>query len=687
MFQVPYSARQQYLAAQAEARAAQARAEAAKAEYLAQEAILQEEAALKARLYELEQRKRYASSATSFTPDQYTWPLQTTFDIPSDYSVEFPSYSYATPPGLGRALPGAHHLYPAFQPTRLDFELLQREQQKQVALERLRKEKAARLEAEQQRLRREQETFLAQLAAKQGLERKKQEIQAAQAAANAYYVCNPCTTAHRQGTRLPCSHPTPEATPIQTTKPRAPQPRKPEEAAITTEEELKTLFTALFGAFAPAQATAPVPKAHPQPKAPTPQQRSANLPQPKATVPPAQKPAASGESLVDQLKARYQVDSDEEIKDTILAVIDSLSEGPAAAKETPKPAPTITKKPSFESSLVEQLQARSQTEEDQELRDTIQATINSLLPELNTPPSPSASTSGSSRKDKAKASPPATPSVESRLDEVHRIQDEFRKFESEFVFPSQLDFVPSANPSSTALAHLAFTARNHPVRFYEQCLASLLAELDSIESQGDATLRSKRKETVRLVEQALETLEQEIMGRWKTAKAKEEVAPTSTPQADEAETPTSFTVPILDGDSKVPAEDTPVNELPESAVVDSALSTVDGPLLPSSEEVESHPQPATEEPQLDDASTSDSQLTIKPEEDTSLVPEIEGSPLPFTATLPEAEIGSPKEAVENSDNDDGFLLAQTEAEEEKPNQESKKIHGDDIGSDWSELDA
>ncbi|KAH6916772.1 hypothetical protein BKA70DRAFT_1215233 [Coprinopsis sp. MPI-PUGE-AT-0042] len=686
MFQVPHPAHQQYLAAQAEARAAQARADAAKAEYLAQQAILQEEAVIKARLYELEQRKRYGSSATHFTPNGYTWPLQPTLDVPSDYSIEFPSFSYTAPHSLGRALPSAHPPYQPYQAPRLDL-LLQREQEEQEALEHLRKEKAARLEAERERLRKEQESILAQLAAKKELERKKQEIKTAQAtpqAANAYYVCNPWTSTHRQGTRLPCSHPNLKAVPIKATTPRAPQPRKPEEAAVATEEDLKAFFTAIFGALAPAHATTPVLNAHPQPPHPKPQQRSSNVPQLKAHTPPAQEPAASGESLVDQLKARYEAPSDEEIKDTIFAVIDFFSERPAV-KETPKPAPTITKKPS---SLVEQLQARSSSQtKDQELRDTIQATINSLLPELNKPPSPSASSS--SRKDKAKATPPATPSVESRLDKVRHIRDEFRKFESEFVFPSQLDFVPTADASSTALAHLAFTARNHPVRFYEQCLASLLVELDSIESQGDATLRSKRKETVRHVEQALETLEQEITSRWKAKKAKEELTRVAAPQADEAETSASFTIPILDGSSKVPAEDTPVDELPESAVVDSALSTVDRPLLPSSEEVGSHPQPATEEPQLDDPSTPDSQLTTKPEEDTPFVPELEHSPLPFAALLPEAEVESLKEAVEDSDNDDGSLLAQTdsEAEEERLEQKSKKAHGDDIGSDWSELDA
>ncbi|KAH6916788.1 hypothetical protein BKA70DRAFT_1555408 [Coprinopsis sp. MPI-PUGE-AT-0042] len=691
MFQVPHPAHQQYLAAQAEARAAQARADAAKAEYFAQQAILQEEATLKARLYELEQRKRYGSSATHFTPNGYTWPLQPTIDVPSDYSIEFPSFSYTAPHSLGRALPSAHPPYQPYQAPRLDL-LLQREQEEQEALEHLRKEKAARLEAERERLRKEQESILAQLAAKKELERKKQEIRAAQAAAHAYYVCDPCTTAHRQGTRLPCSNRTLKATPSQTAAPRGPQPRKREQAAVTTEEDLKAFFATIFGAFAPTHAVTPAPKAHPQPTPPKQQQRSSNIPQSKSNIPPAPKSAASGNSLVDQLKARYQAPGDKEIKDTIFAVVDFLSECPAV-KETPKPAPTIAKKPSFETSLVEQLQARSSSQtEGQELRDTIQATINSLLPELNTPPSPSASASSSSRKDKAKATPPATPSVESRLDQVHRIQDEFRKFESEFVFPAQLDFVPTPNPSSTALAHLAFTPRNHPVRFYEQCLASLLVELDSIESQGDATLRSKRKETAGLVEQALETLEQEIMGRWKATKAKEEVATAPTPQTDEAETPASFTIPISDGKSEVVAEDTPVDEeLSVSTVNDSALSTADEPLPSSSDEIVSHSEPATlpkvsEEPQLNNSSTADSQLTIKPEEDTPFIPELESSPLPST-TIPSAEIDSEKEIVEGGDSNDGSLPSQTEAEEERPKQKSRKARADDIGSDWSELDA
>jgi hypothetical protein len=64
-------------------------------------------------------------------------------------------------------------------------------------------------------------------------------------------------------------------------------------------------------------------------------------------------------------------------------------------------------------------------------------------------------------------------------------------------------------------AQLPYTPRNAPVRHYEHALNEFLAQLDTIDSEGDASVRRQRKFVVGLVEKALEDLDRIVEGRWK----------------------------------------------------------------------------------------------------------------------------------------------------------------------------
>ncbi|KAI3615519.1 hypothetical protein WG66_011743 [Moniliophthora roreri] len=198
--------------------------------------------------------------------------------------------------------------------------------------------------------------------------------------------------------------------------------------------------------------------------------------------------------------------------------------------------------------LKDQLEARLNNDHQTEIRDTIQAILASLQDAatyeqaavskaMASSSSSASSAAGSSSKGKEKAAE-SQPKSESEatsmdvlksMDTVRSIEAAFSALRQDFTFPSQLDFTPpSSRPSSptsdTLTAKLAYTSRNHPVRYYEQSLSGLLAQLDGVESFGSAEVRLKRKEVVERVEGAIEELEREVEGRWRSRVAKEEKA-------------------------------------------------------------------------------------------------------------------------------------------------------------------
>ncbi|KAF7327832.1 BAG domain protein [Mycena kentingensis (nom. inval.)] len=97
-----------------------------------------------------------------------------------------------------------------------------------------------------------------------------------------------------------------------------------------------------------------------------------------------------------------------------------------------------------------------------------------------------------------------------RIAAVKRIEQALARLTAQFVFPPQLDFSLDAKAPS-----LPFTHCNAPVRRYEHALSELLAELDAVESSGDAEVRKERRRVVGLVERELDALERVVEGRWK----------------------------------------------------------------------------------------------------------------------------------------------------------------------------
>ncbi|KAF5320288.1 hypothetical protein D9611_011352 [Ephemerocybe angulata] len=290
-------------------------------------------------------------------------------------------------------------------------------------------------------------------------------------------------------------------------------------------------------------------------------------------------------------------------------------------EQTPKPAASTSPEPAAEGSLIEQLKSRYEKEGEDEARDTMQAVFNSLL--LNhvkqQPASSSASTSSAAAsssglakqqaaqdsavadntstatgnvnnkgKGKARAASPegsapaSSADINAALERVSRVEMTFQRLAADFPFPSHLDFInpkpttpssadgyesdsasstTSSAGSGSTFPHLAFTARNHAVRYYEQTLSALLQELDLVESWGSEEVRRRRRAVVGRVEEAIAEVEGEVEGRWRSWSAKQEAAGQvvdgeegSVKKAEEAE------------EAAPEVEDTPLS-VEESAVV------------------------------------------------------------------------------------------------------------------------
>ncbi|TRM65652.1 hypothetical protein BD626DRAFT_485458, partial [Schizophyllum amplum] len=234
----------------------------------------------------------------------------------------------------------------------------------------------------------------------------------------------------------------------------------------------------------------------------------------------------------------------------------------------------------------EQFGSRVNREDEQEIRDTMRAIMLSLqdqdeaLKDMTGASSSAANSSTNTNKSaanyadasqgsdvgkgKGRASPeptrtPTSKDVLASLDTVRNIEAAFSALSGDFAWPSALDFSPASSratslerlplPSDTSsststsspLAKLAYTSRNQPVRFYEQALSALLAQLDAVESWGSEDVRTARREAVGRVEHALEEVEGEIEGRWgvwmKRERGREAVKVVEAEKAVEREVP------------------------------------------------------------------------------------------------------------------------------------------------------
>lgn len=386
--------------------------------------------------------------------------------------------------------------------------------------------------------------------------------------------------------------------------------------------------------------------------------------------------------------------------------------------EAEKTAASLT-----ESSLKADLESRLNNEYASEVRDTIQAILASLADSQAAPssalasasvPSPPSGSSKGKEKASEKTVTPASSSenatskdVIQALNEVHNIEAALSALESEFTFPSQLDFLMShltsdshaSDSETSATSHLAFTSRNHPVRFYEQALSSLLSQLDLVDSFGNDDLRLKRKQVVDRVEKALEELESEVEGRWRTRLANERK---------------SFKVALADTETGTRASSDVQAETPSGTEPHRTVSDVPTPDVPSkSEEAVQTSAIAPESPEsASDASSPQEESFIPVDAPSTDIVLADEPSLPS----PAAEEGSPSEdTTDNYTNDmndtasmpslaesiatirptdsdaspvDTFLLpAYPPAESTKPKRLPSPERDVDAGSDWSEVEA
>ncbi|KAG6812056.1 hypothetical protein H0H92_004587 [Tricholoma furcatifolium] len=468
---------------------------------------------------------------------------------------------------------------------------------------------------------------------------------------------------------------------------------------------------------------------------------------PKAIPTPANantSQSATG-SLKEQLEARLNNEFHSEVRDTIQAIFASLQDADnndSASSTSPKPSASGTKEtvnggassqpanPRGDSAtLKEQLEARLNNEFDVEVRDTIQAIFASLQ---DAGASTQSGPSSSSGKGKAKAGNSSTAtdsdsvntatskSVANSLDQVRNIEAAFHALESDFTFPLTLDFITahlsssSASPdsasssdseSSSVTTHLAYTSRNHPVRFYEQALGALLTQLDSIESFGNETLRATRKEVVDLVEKALEELEKEVDGRWRARVAKEakKAAPAPAEQVeaepkDEA-VPSESPSTALESEPTVETDASPAEAEQAQAIVTPASDAQPQPEVATTPSSESSAQPEapSDSPVAHNGPTSETlEDATTPAEAPASADEFPPSLSASSITVKGYEVSDDADAEnlavaasptgESGESTEAFLLASggdSEAASKRPNYKDNE----DAVSDWSEVEA
>lgn len=337
-----------------------------------------------------------------------------------------------------------------------------------------------------------------------------------------------------------------------------------------------------------------------------------------------------------------------------------------------------------ESSLKAELEARLNNDQSNEIKDTIHAIFASLNDAHSNVPS-------SSSKGKEKAQPisaQVTKDVASSIEAVRNVDAALCTLQSEFVFPVQLDFTPTQSPASSdsesSLARrLAYTSCNAPVRYYEQSLSGLLAQLDSIESFGHEDLRKLRKSVVEAVESALEELEREVEGRWRSKAAKEaKVA------AEQDAVKAEATEKIVTSEVAAPAESLKGDELasidaptPVEAVVVGKDEAVAGNA--TLETSVTTPQPeATELLVLSDSVSEPSASVTERPLPASIDPPTSAYP-PSSASIDTIRPYD-VESQSSEDPQESFLLSEDKSADQET--ATKKVD-DDTGSDWSEVEA
>jgi hypothetical protein len=193
-----------------------------------------------------------------------------------------------------------------------------------------------------------------------------------------------------------------------------------------------------------------------------------------------------------------------------------LQPAPAPIAESQSPEPVIQKP------IYELLCERASTETDPELLVTLNGLLQTLLPPSATSPSTSSSTAPVPAASSAETSAPASPATPApaptatftrkpSLEILDRLSTTFAHLTSAFTLPA-VDFSRPSTPgrSSSPTTHLSFTTANRPIHEYEAALSKLLTELDAVDSDGDDSVRTRRRELVKSVEAALADLDAAI---------------------------------------------------------------------------------------------------------------------------------------------------------------------------------
>ncbi|KAJ7693560.1 hypothetical protein B0H17DRAFT_1058989 [Mycena rosella] len=350
---------------------------------------------------------------------------------------------------------------------------------------------------------------------------------------------------------------------------------------------------------------------------------------------------------------------------------------PAPKAPEPSSSKPASGSTSSESALKQELEARLRSQQSSEERDLAEA-IRMSLAEAAVAPAPA------DPKGKAPAPAPVK-DVTTSTAEVHSIDAAFTTLSAEFAFPAELDFSTSrpASPvragagaaeGESVMAKLSYSARNQGVRFYQQGLSGLLAQLDAVESFGDEELRHARKEVVGRVEGALDELERVVEARWRKFAGRVE-------RVEAVAEPESASVPV------------PVESAAPAPVESAAESVEEAPVIVDAEEVPAIEQAElvidTVEPTVTTSAVAESspaaEVAYPPVSESSYPPAVE-SPAPDSSSYPPSESVEtlrPAESPAPSDIDTFLLPAESaEAPAKKP-----RASEEDVGSDWSEVDA
>ncbi|KAJ6626866.1 hypothetical protein B0H10DRAFT_2210751 [Mycena sp. CBHHK59/15] len=463
--------------------------------------------------------------------------------------------------------------------------------------------------------------------------------------------------------------------------PKAPENSASQPPAAPQAVDLEQLLGHLFGAHGATQAQPSKSAAAAQPRGEIKADQPAEKKETTTPAPQQVKPEAKAEQqaaqpvqpvsleqILSQVLGGFQHPQQSSSTNTspqvegIQQLLNMFMGGHAHAQPQKESAQASSSKPaSTDSALKHELEARfrsQQSSEEQDLQEAIRMSL---------------AASPSESKGKAPAPPAPVKDVATSTAEVKAIDASFTALSSEFVFPAQLDFSTSrtSSPNRTGepesvTSRLSYSAHNQPVRFYHQALNGFLGQLDSVESFGDDALRHQRKDIVGRVEGALDELERVIEACWRKFIGKEE-------RKEEMATPVSE--PEVTPSELVVAESAPV---PAAAV-----ELEDAPVVVAAEDVAA----AADEAPVDDIPKVANGVTDSATEDP--IPDTTTTTASYPPTAAESESVEtirPYDASPASpESIDTFLLPADSTE--SPKQPAKAAEPEDVGSDWSEVDA